>query len=380
MFDPPISQLRSEAFAGDSTGAVLLKYDMFNTASKVRSQKPLVAILPGVRDRDLCSLTFNSVALFERAAHWGMGAKAAHALPAWCSTVSAKEARFRGSMERHPYEGAQSCVDEEKVGVALCLFLASRWRATGSMLVDVKGWGDGTRAFGLAIQGKGWRPGIFLVPVYAPVVGKASLEKRELFRDRLSLVVSHASARFRLVMGGDLNGEVGPGKDDLWRHGLGPYGDDHGTKGGEELLSFCEQEGLVVAGSFTRQDNKATWFHLRCKNCALFGHFLVPSFQRRWVASSHTVHHVSTQRSRGGTTLGRPERFATAPWLEHTDHDPIEISLRMRKDWVAEAVGKQRESSRPDVVRLLGGLRHDGYVHRTWKRSPKRWFTYRERP
>ena len=61
---------------------------------------------------------------------------------------------------------------------------------------------------------------------------------------------------------------MGATKDDAWKHVLGPYGDSRRTKGGEELLHFCEQEGLVVAGSFTKQREKATWFHFRWGNVA----------------------------------------------------------------------------------------------------------------
>ena len=71
------------------------------------------------------------------------------------------------------------------------------------------------------------------------------------------------STRLKPVLGGDVNGEVGAGKDKSWKHVLGPIGHRRRTQDGEELLSVCEQEGLVVFCIFTQQSCKATWFHKR---------------------------------------------------------------------------------------------------------------------
>ena len=140
-------------------------------------------------------------------------------------------------------------VHHGRVGVALNPFLARRWREGGSVEIHAKGWGDGCRAFGVVLPASGWKPGLLLVPVYAPLSTRTSLDEREAFREKLSHILDHSSVRRRLVVGGDFNGEVGATKDANWRHVLGPYGDTRRTKGGEELLAFCEQEQLVVAGT-----------------------------------------------------------------------------------------------------------------------------------
>ena len=93
-------------------------------------------------------------------------------------------------------------VHEGRVGVALCPEFAAKWRAGGSVVVRVKGWEGPARAWGLKIPGVGWRPGLFLVPVYAPLVSKTTVEERDAFRDQLSKLISHSSARTRLVVGG----------------------------------------------------------------------------------------------------------------------------------------------------------------------------------
>ena len=47
-----------------------------------------------------------------------------------------------------------------KMGVAVDPWLAARWSAGGSTVVQAKGWRDGVRAFALKIPGKGWKPGV----------------------------------------------------------------------------------------------------------------------------------------------------------------------------------------------------------------------------
>ena len=248
---------------------------------------------------------------------------------------------------------------EGKVGVALNQRWAARWREGGSVVIRAKGWSDGVRALGLCLPAKGWKAGLLLVPVYAPLAHHTPLELREEFRDKLSHILDHSSSRRRLVVGGDFNAEVGAVKDSNWRHVLGPYGDDRRTKGGEELLRFCEQEQLVVANTYTRQRqrSKATWYHFKWGTAHALDHFLVRSVDRRWVASVLTVHFASTQVSSGGSRLGRPAALSTAPWLAYTDHDPVELSLRVGKDWLGERRSQQSSETRPHVLRFLGSSR-----------------------
>ena len=61
-------------------------------------------------------------------------------------------------------------VHEGRVGVALNPCLAARWRAGGSIIVRASGWSESPRSFGLVLPAVGWKPGLLLVPVYAPLV------------------------------------------------------------------------------------------------------------------------------------------------------------------------------------------------------------------
>ena len=151
--------------------------------------------------------------------------------------------------------------------------------------------------------------------------------EQEAFRERLGRVLERAQGKFMLVLGGDFNAEVGLSSD----------GGERRTKGGEELLMFCEQEGLVVAGSYTPQAEKATWFHNRWGTGHILDHFLVRGGDRRRVTSVKTLRFSGTQSEGHRNRLGRPLRFSVTPWLEHTDHDPVELLGKVGRDWRGEA-------------------------------------------
>ncbi|CAK9042446.1 Caroteno-chlorophyll a-c-binding protein [Durusdinium trenchii] len=177
---------------------------------------------------------------------------------------------------------------------------------------------------------------------------------RDAFREQLSLLLDHSSSRLKVVLAGDFNAEVGATHDALWTHVLGPYGDSRRTRGGVELLQFCEDEGLVVANTYTAQTHKGTWFHNRWGTEHALDHFLVKASDRRWVRSTRTIHFSSTDHESPASRLGRPRFFSSASWLEYTDHNPVELMWKIGKDWKAEARSKESELSRPDVLRLLG--------------------------
>ena len=193
-----------------------------------------------------------------------------------------------------------------------------------------------------------------LAPVYAPVVTRTRIEQRDRFRELVSSVIESASYNCRLVLGGDFNGEVGATKDKVWRHVMGPYGDSRRTVGGEELLRFCEQEGLVVADTYTRQKRKATWHHFKYGSEHKLDHFLVTSSVRRWVKSVITLKFSARQKSTSRSVQGRPPHLSGAPWLAHTDHDPVEMHFETGRDWKGEAEAQQAQPCKPDVSRFLG--------------------------
>eukprot|EP00439_Symbiodinium_sp_Y106_P063016 s3602_g9.t1 len=67
LFSDAISQIRPEDFSGDSSGVVLLTRDLFTAVSKVRSNKALVAVMPGSRNDELHQLGIQDSAV---SVHW----------------------------------------------------------------------------------------------------------------------------------------------------------------------------------------------------------------------------------------------------------------------------------------------------------------------
>ena len=215
-------------------------------------------------------------------------------------------------------------IHEGKVGIALDPHFAQQWKQGGALIHRVRGTDIKDRMIGISIPNKGWKPGLFLVSVYAPLSGRSLLEHRDNFREQLSLLLDMSSKRLTPILAGDFNGEVGPTKDKLWPHVLGPFGDSRRTKGGEELLHFCEQEGLIVANTFSPQQRKATWFHNRWGTEHALDHFLVRARDKRWAKKVNTLHFSSNSTSHT-YSLGRPEYYCNASWLAYTDHNPIEM-------------------------------------------------------
>ena len=245
-------------------------------------------------------------------------------------------------------------IHEGRVGVALDPFFAHRWRGSGSTMYKAKGEDIHNRMIGVSIPGTGWKPGLLLIPIYAPLTGRTQLSHKDNFRDQLSRLLDSAFTRLKPILGGDFNGEVGAAKDRLWKHVLGPYGDHRRTKGGEELLQFCEQEGLVVANSFTQQTCKATWFHNRWGTAHALDHFLIQHGDRKWVRRTLTLNFSHHPAPASTPKIGRPDYFTAASWLAYTDHNPVELELSLGKDWKAEADKRNQASQRPDVFRMMG--------------------------
>ena len=211
----------------------------------------------------------------------------------------------------------------------------------------------------MKIPGAGWRHGWLLVPIYARLTGKTNVEEREAFRAKLSDIRATGGNRCNLVMGGDFNGEVGPAKDKAWRHVMGPHGDNRGTLGGEELLQFCEQEGLAITKSHTQQkvSAKATCLHFKRGTPHLLDYFLVDKGDLRWIRHTKTIHLAQSQGNMPVAKSRRPQEFCSAPWLAHTDHDPVELRFQVSKDWREPRAAATGRMERPDVIRILGSSR-----------------------
>ena len=232
--------------------------------------------------------------------------------------------------------------------------MAHRWQQGGSLIYRARGTDIKDRMIGISIPNKGWKPGLLLVSIYAPLTNRSSLALRDNFREQLSLLLDKASGRMTPILAGDFNGEVGPTKDKLWTQVLGPFGDSRRTKGGEELLNFCEQEGLVFANTLSSQKHKATWYHNRWGTAHALDHFLVRARDKRWAKKVNTVHFSSTCAGPNTPSIGRPLPYSSASWLAFTDHNPIEMGWTIGKDWTKDTPPWDKTGCMPGCPQITG--------------------------
>ena len=211
-----------------------------------------------------------------------------------------------------------------------------------------------------------------VVGAYAPVSGHSQRHKdeREKFRRELQGLLEKTENHNLLVIGGDMNAEVGAEVDSAHRDVLGAFGDRHRTKSGEELIEFCREEGLSVASSFFQEKCKHTWWHMRYGSGHQLDMFLVRNTQRWQVRRCHTLHYGTRQ---GGEARRRAERAEATrstqrgevyrfeveyredgaiAWEPYTDHDPIEIVIATQVYW--NTIEKEKMEPEPDWTKLWG--------------------------
>ena len=62
-------------------------------------------------------------------------------------------------------------------------------------------------------------------------------------------MISKGNKRDMLIIGGDWNAEVAAGTHTTHPEEVGPYGGDRTTRAGRQLLQFCKEESLKLAGT-----------------------------------------------------------------------------------------------------------------------------------
>ena len=135
-----------------------------------------------------------------------------------------------------------------------------------------------------------------MVSAYAPVSGKgAEPEKeRERFWKQLGQVSSRAPRECRLIVGGDMNAEVGAAKDNEFREVMGGNGTRKRTDTGKNSIDFCTEAGMLIAGTFFKQKERATWWHLRYGSAHELDHFLIRQSDRWYLEGCKTLHFGRT--------------------------------------------------------------------------------------
>ena len=100
-----------------------------------------------------------------------------------------------------------------------------------------------------------------VIMVYAPT-NEADEETKELFYNRLTVVIDRRPRRNMIVVMGDLNAKIGSDNEGyeavMGKEGLGEMNDN-----GERFADFCDIQDLVIGGSVFphKRIHKATWKH-----------------------------------------------------------------------------------------------------------------------
>ena len=230
----------------------------------------------------------------------------------------------------------------------------------------------------ITIRQKGWKEGLRLVAAYAPTssLNRKTQAQRVQFKEHLASILEKSKTGDMLVVGVDFNAEVGAGKDDCNRDVLGAFGATNRTKTGEDLIELCREEGLMVAGSFFAQRERSTWWHFRFGTGHELDHLLIRRAQRWNVLRCRTLHfgrmpggQARTIRRRKEMERARKTQTTIAvevaqredgviAWSPYTDHHPVEIVLRIGKNWATEAERKNEiKVLEPDWSKVWGGTK-----------------------
>ena len=161
-----------------------------------------------------------------------------------------------------------------------------------------------------------------LVAVYQPLWGNGN-DARDDYRHALECQVARSPENEILVIGGDHNAQIGRGE----RRGgtSGGFGLQTQTnRAGEDLLSWCEANGLAYANSFMSHGNRGTWFSRPWRRWYELDGFLVKTTQRhRMVKTMRTINE-----------------------LAFSDHKPKEMEIKLkRRKW------RQAPSQRTPQIR-----------------------------
>ena len=156
--------------------------------------------------------------------------------------------------------------------------------------------------------------------VYAPVWGSDQRQQsmRKLFFESLTRAVRNVHHGDMLVVKGDFNSRVGMADGGASSQVLGNFGERLRArpKSGKELISFCEQNGMVVANTYFRHrpSHRYTWRMIDRSEYLVNDYTLV---RREQLCSV-----VDVRAMPGGTDLN--SAFCTS------DHHPLVTTLRLK--------------------------------------------------
>ena len=132
-----------------------------------------------------------------------------------------------------------------------------------------------------------------MVAVYQPQSAhNNNLEIMDAYRAEVEQQIGRSTPRETLIIGDDHNAHVGRGDE---RPGVkGKYGLRRSNEAGEELVSWCEANGLALVCSFYPDKRRGTWFHPRLRQWYEIDGFIMKQTERhKLVMKTRTVHEAS---------------------------------------------------------------------------------------
>ena len=133
--------------------------------------------------------------------------------------------------------------------------------------------------------------GVQLTSTYQPVWDGGNSGEIE---EEKEVLAEHARWKGRgeiLVIGGDFNAHVGGGER---RDGCGRFGLRKSNRQGQDLLEWCEANGVVHANSFFQHKRRGTWnSNFNGRWYELDGFLMVNEQRRRYARKIHTVNEAT---------------------------------------------------------------------------------------
>lgn len=185
---------------------------------------------------------------------------------------------------------------------------------------------------------------IFLVSAYAPDSAKSQQEKDE-YNTNLQACIDQCKSDEVLVIGTDANASPGircrhddPQAEDRDKV-LGPFGNPHQNKAGQQLHSFLGINSLCLPTTFFRKKDYCTWYNPRNKLGHQIDHFIM---------KRTNLKHV---RDAGKIGMGM-----------NTDHYPVVMKFQLVKKRKVKKTPIKKADAAPVDVKLTMKVNDDGFI------------------
>ena len=221
------------------------------------------------------------------------------------------------------------------------------WWQSGGAVVYQKSY----RIAALSFPRVGWRRGLFVVGVYAPT-SSSGKEERNTLRNDLDLVLEFTPATSLTVIMGDFNAEMGNNVDQSiggWDV-MGRFSAPKITTPGQEWRDWCSRQGFRDVASRFQCRNRVSWVHPRFLSHHELDHVFV---------KGSDVWHLQQCRF---LVEGPNVEF---PWSPYTDHNPVELILKIGKQW-CPSMSFEARTQTPDIARMRGTTPEATALRREW--------------